>query len=132
MNSQSISNTNSAATLDTSAKIKQVDLAKDQSVKVAVPDLTVLRDKQVQSGITLEDAESLKKAEVAINEALLSRLNQKLSFSVDENTGRTVIKILDKQTEEVVKQFPPQEFLDMVYSLNKAASVILKDLPKYI
>jgi len=75
---------------------------------------------------------ALKNAEKAVNESLLSYFNEKISFYIDEKTQKTVIKIIDKQTEEVVKQYPAQEFLDMVYALNKAAKLVLKDLPKYM
>lgn len=124
---------NSVTGFEEVRKNQTLDLPKQKAEPLAVPELTVLRDKQTApKTVSIEDQQSLQRAEVAINDALLSRLNQKLSFSIDENTGKTVIKILDKQTDEVVKQFPPQEFLDMVYNLNKAAAVVLKDMPRYI
>lgn len=79
-----------------------------------------------------DDIAVLKKAESAINELVLSKLNQKMTFEVDEKTDRTIIKIVDKQTNEVIKQIPAQEYLDMVYNLNKAAAIIFKDFPKYV
>jgi flagellar protein FlaG len=45
-----------------------------------------------------------------------------LSFRVDKSTGKTVIKIMDAQTEEVVRQYPPEEILDMAASLKDLAS----------
>jgi flagellar protein FlaG len=124
---------NSVTGFEEVRKNQTLDLPKQKAGTAAVSELTVLSDKKISNtSLSQDDQQALKRAEVAINDALLSRLNQKLSFSIDENTGKTVIKILDKQTDEVVKQFPPQEFLDMVYNLNKAASVVLKDMPRYI
>lgn len=34
-----------------------------------------------------------------------------LLFSVDKETGRTVIQVLDSETKEVVRQIPPEEIL---------------------
>ena len=79
----------------------------------------------------INDEQILKKTELALNEALFNNLNQKIGFDKDEKTGKTIIVIKDKETDEVIKQIPPQHFLDLVYSLNKAASVVLKDLPRY-
>jgi uncharacterized FlaG/YvyC family protein len=80
----------------------------------------------------INDKVALQNAETAVNKSLLSYFNEKISFSIDDKTQKTVIKIIDKKTEEVVKQYPAQEFLDMVHALNKAAKIVLKDLPKYM
>jgi flagellar protein FlaG len=36
---------------------------------------------------------------------------RKLSFSVSEETGRTVIKVYDAETDELIRQIPPEETL---------------------
>ena len=45
-----------------------------------------------------------------------------LNFSVDETTGRTIIKIIDAKTEEIVRQFPPEEILDLAAKLEDMKS----------
>jgi len=56
----------------------------------------------------------------------------KLEFSKDQETGKIVVKIIDQNTDKVIRQVPPQEFLDIVHSMNKAAKELLKRLPKTI
>jgi len=34
---------------------------------------------------------------------------RKLSFSVSEETGRTIIKVYDSETDELIRQIPPEE-----------------------
>lgn len=66
-------------------------------------------------------------------EDLVSELKDlNLKFEKDKETDRTVIKVIDNDTGEVIRQIPPQEFLEMVASLNKVAAELLKDLPRYI
>jgi flagellar protein FlaG len=36
---------------------------------------------------------------------------RKLSFSVSEETGRTIIKVYDAETDELIRQIPPEETL---------------------
>jgi flagellar protein FlaG len=55
-----------------------------------------------------------------------------MEISLDEETGRRVVKLKDRETGEVIRQIPPQEYLDMVSALNRVAQVLMKDLPKYI
>jgi flagellar protein FlaG len=41
-----------------------------------------------------------------------------LEFSVDEQTGATVITVLDAETHEVIRQIPPQEVLAVARELS--------------
>jgi flagellar protein FlaG len=45
---------------------------------------------------------------------LVQAISRKLEFSVDEESGRTVIKVLDSETGEVIRQIPPEEVLTLV------------------
>lgn len=79
-----------------------------------------------------EELKVLEAAENQVEKLFTEYVNRKLSFEVDEETGKTIIKLLDKATGEVVRQIPPQEFLDMVSVLNKVAQNLTKDLPRFI
>ena len=46
-------------------------------------------------------------------------LRRNLQFSVDEDSGRTVIKVVDTDSEEVIRQIPPEEILNISRSLQK-------------
>lgn len=59
------------------------------------------------SSISVEDAEE-------ISESLWEHMNFlkiKLNFSVDDGTGRIIIKVIDKETDELLKQIPPESLL---------------------
>ncbi|WP_423187072.1 flagellar protein FlaG [Alishewanella sp. d11] len=60
-----------------------------------------------------------------LNEAI-NTLNQvpvikerNLSFSVDDISGRSVIKLRDKQTDEVIKQIPSEELLKVAQDVKR-------------
>ena len=48
-------------------------------------------------------------------------LNKGLEFSVHEDSGRDVIKVIDRDTKEVVRQYPSEEVLELVAKLSDAA-----------
>jgi len=50
-------------------------------------------------------------------EAYVQGVRRELRFSVDETTGRTVIRVLDAETEEVIRQIPPEELMAVARSL---------------
>ena len=40
-----------------------------------------------------------------------------LQFSVDKETGEQLVKVLDPETGKVLRQYPPEEFLQVVKNL---------------
>ena len=50
-------------------------------------------------------------------------LKRKLSFAVDEATDKVIVKVIDEESGEVVRQVPPQEMLRIAAHLKK-----LKDM----
>lgn len=51
-------------------------------------------------------------------------IRRELEFSIDENSGRTVIKVLDAETKEVIRQIPPEEVIVLSRNLKGRESVI--------
>lgn len=54
-------------------------------------------------------------------------LNTSLQFSVDEESGRDVIKVMDKDSGELVRQFPSEEVLDVIKSLSNATGMLFDE-----
>lgn len=52
-------------------------------------------------------------------------LGRQLQFSVDKGSGRTVIKVIDTQTQEVVRQIPPEEMLALAGELQMSGATLL-------
>jgi len=51
--------------------------------------------------------------------------NFRLKFSVDEATGRTVIKIINPDTQKVIREIPPEEILKIAATLERLAKQII-------
>jgi len=54
--------------------------------------------------------EELKGAVAAINQAM-QQANRNLEFSVDTDTNRTVVRMVDTSTGELIRQFPSETTL---------------------
>lgn len=57
---------------------------------------------------------------------LVRELHRELRFSVDSDSGDTVIKVIDRETEEVVRQIPSEELIRLRKRLQEAAGVIFQ------
>jgi flagellar protein FlaG len=50
----------------------------------------------------------------------VGEMNRGLQFIVDEDSGRDVIKVIDKSSGDLVKQYPSEEVLSLVAKLSEA------------
>ncbi|WP_350594247.1 MULTISPECIES: flagellar protein FlaG [unclassified Pseudoalteromonas] len=55
----------------------------------------------------------------------MGEMNRSLQFKVDEDSGRDVIKVLDKTSGEVIKQYPSEEVLSLVSKLSETAGLLI-------
>ena len=52
---------------------------------------------------------------------IMQSIRRELHFSVDNNSGRTVIKVIDAETHEVIRLIPPEETEQVVQNLDRGA-----------
>ncbi|WP_320043898.1 flagellar protein FlaG [uncultured Desulfobacter sp.] len=62
-----------------------------------------------QAKLTRKDVEEMVEALEDFANTVQTRLN----FSIDDDTEDVVVKIMDKETDEVIKQFPAEEILEL-------------------
>ncbi|RJQ46666.1 MAG: flagellar protein FlaG [Gammaproteobacteria bacterium] len=56
----------------------------------------------------------------------VQNLRRDLHFTVDEDTGRTVIKVIDSETDEVIRQIPVEEALNLARYLEHNQAAMLQ------
>lgn len=70
----------------------------------------------------------LKEVKQAVNDInkAMQFMSRELEFSVDTDSERTVVKVIDQQTREVIRQMPTKEALEMSKALEKAQGLLIK------
>lgn len=53
------------------------------------------------------------------------KANIGFEYSIDEKTNREVVKVIDKDTKEVIRQFPPEEILTMLQKMYEMLGVLI-------
>lgn len=71
-----------------------------------------------------EQAVALKEAITRLNEYVQS-VQRDLQFNLDETSGKTVIKVLDRNTQEVIRQIPDELVLKLARNLHQDEPVNL-------
>jgi flagellar protein FlaG len=72
-----------------------------------------------------QEKEQLNDAADKANE-FLKALDVQLLFSVDEGTGKTVVKVTDKQTGDLIRQIPSKEMLAIAKALDTIQGLIIR------
>jgi flagellar protein FlaG len=73
--------------------------------------------KQISKEETLEGVEILNDT--------MELYNHKLHFEVHEDTKRLKVAIVDKETEEIIKEIPPEELLDMLAKIQDMIGILI-------
>jgi flagellar protein FlaG len=68
--------------------------------------------------------EQVQRAIKQINQSMRAN-DQALEFSIDEDSKETVVKIIDQNTREVVRQIPSPEALEIAKSLDKMMGLLI-------
>lgn len=69
--------------------------------------------------------DELFKAIKATNE-FVGNINDNLQFSVDHDTGKTIVKVIDTNTKEVIKQIPSEEMIAIAKALDKLKGLLVQ------
>ena len=70
------------------------------------------------------EREQLEKMAQQLQE-FMGEMNRSLQFQVDQDSGRDVIKVLDKNSGELIKQYPSEEVLSLVSKLSETAGILI-------
>ena len=53
--------------------------------------------------------------------------NRKLTFSIDRELDKVIVKVVDSQTNRVIKQIPPKELIRLYSSLKEAIGLLVDE-----
>ncbi len=103
-------------------------LAKGQAVDGAQAGMkSGLQDEKSKAEKDKEADKGALNATVSDLNEIVQQLHRELQFSVEEESGETVIKVIDTETDEVIRQIPAQEVLELRKRLADAAGAIFRD-----
>lgn len=57
---------------------------------------------------------------------VITPVAQNLRFSIDQDTGQTVVKVVDAQTDQVIRQMPSEEVLAMSKAIDKLKGLLVQ------
>ena len=82
---------------------------------------------------TKETAEEEKNSKESLDNAVkqlntyVQSINRNLEFNIDNDSGQTVVKVIDSETDELIRQIPNEEALNIAKQLNEELDSDLKN-----
>lgn len=92
--------------------------------------MTVVQDSQQKSGYSDQGKEqqpSNEQIRKAVEQMNKNMFNSEAVFGIHEGTNRVTIKIVDKDTKEVIKELPPEKTLDMIAKVWEMAGILVDE-----
>ena len=102
--------------------------------KLGGVDAVVGRDgKQTEKAESIQQNElsreiSREEIEETVSEIgnFVQNIQRNLQFTVDDNSGETIIRVTDRETDDVIRQIPSEEVLKLQQYIKDAAGILFK------
>ncbi|RSL29970.1 flagellar biosynthesis protein FlaG [Salibacterium salarium] len=85
----------------------------------------IQQDTKNPSGM-LPDSEELQKQADGVNE-MLEATHTNLKFNVHDKLDQVFVQVLERGTEEVIREIPPEKFLDVKASMLEQAGLLVDE-----
>ena len=129
MSIQSIGNASMSMQAMSAAPARDAQAARNQTESAA--SVETRPENVQQTGNAQEQAQrgpsagELQKALEEVEKAV-APMAQSLQFSLDKDSGRTVVKVMDTDTNEVIRQIPSEEVLAISKAVDKLKGLLIK------
>lgn len=105
---------------------KTTDKVLENSLKEKGPKEQVLNQQDIQKAKYDLQRDELQRAIDETNHMIFNDDNR-FEFKIHERTGRIMVKLINKETDEVVKEIPPEKILDLVASIWDLVGILIDE-----
>ena len=107
----------------TTASVQKVEAKNDESSSETGEQSTSDQIRKSKEQIN-KSVEQINKSVEQINKKMS---NSEVQFGIHDKTNRITIKIIDKETKEVIKELPPEKTLDMIAKAWELAGILVDE-----
>jgi uncharacterized FlaG/YvyC family protein len=109
-----------------SKQIQEIQTNKQEPIKVLPYEQALLNKQHTNtSNHTLQEKTVIETIEKANQK--FSKDTSELNFSIHEKTKQIMVKVVSKETKEVIREIPPEKILDMVAHMCEMAGLFIDE-----
>ncbi len=72
------------------------------------------------------DRKDIEKYADRLNETF-RMFDRRLSFEIHEDTERYLVRVVDPKTDEIIREIPPEDFLDLIARIEEMVGLIIDE-----
>jgi len=121
---------NSSTSISADKVLVQVDSTSVNKASISqVSETDTVTPEQVVSEAKETAALSHDKVEEAVASlnAFVQLMDRNVSFAIDEDSGRDVISVYEKETKELIRQIPSEETLELLKRMDNMVGVLFSE-----
>ncbi len=121
------------AAKEPSAKQNETQVSTDRSEEnTSEPDIRLFEPQKENKGEKKEFSGGSQHNNMQLQQAVekfKKSMNQTTEavFGIHEGTNRVMIKIVDKETKDIIKEYPPEQTLDMIQKVWEMAGIMVDE-----
>lgn len=97
-----------------------------EDIQVAVGNATAGGVTDTSDDVVINEVQSKDTIRRAVDE-INKKTNTEAVWGVHDETNRITIKIVDKETKKVIREYPPEETLDMIAKVWEMAGILVDE-----
>ena len=95
------------------------------STNKTLDEQTIDKSKREDNNIQLSE-KSIKEAIENTNKKLIAT-DRKFEFSIHEETNDIIVRVINKETDEIIREIPSEKILDMVAKMMELAGLFINE-----
>lgn len=103
-----------------------VDKSLDNNLNERKSSYKLIEKENIKKGNHEFNRYNLEKAVEETN-SIIFKDDNRFEIKVHERTGRMIVKLINKETDEVVKEIPPEKILDLVASIWDLVGILVDE-----
>jgi len=104
--------------------VKQANVSQVTKSETVTPEQVVAEAKKVAP--TELSHEKVEEAVASLN-AFVQLMDRNVSFAIDEESGRDIISVYEKETKELIRQIPSEETLELLKRMDNMVGVLFSE-----
>jgi flagellar protein FlaG len=116
--------------IEIQGELKSISSIKDQKkgeFRNLSPVQVTSQKSQIESALKSDGLGEIEGVMEQMNKFLESA-NIHLQFGVHEESGRIFTRVVNMETKEIIKEFPPEEMLNLIARIDKAIGVFIDEI----
>lgn len=104
--------------------LQKLNVEEKQSIRVQQPSEKGLRGNVDREASREYDRAVVEDSIDKLNRVMLT-VNPRFEFRIHEETNRIMVRVWDKDTEELIREIPPEQILDIVASIEEMVGLLI-------